>query len=87
MGMAMVTATALAAAQYCTVVLAFALCARVFGRRHARVRRASTRILVVFGVFLAASAYIWLDLGPDVDQGFARLEQPLLIPTPRHFDI
>ena len=85
--MAMVTATALAAAQYCTVVLALALCARVFGRRHARVRQASSRILIVFGVFLAASAYVWLDLGPEVDLGFARLDQPLLIPAPRHFDI
>ncbi len=85
--MAMVTATALAAVQYCAGVLAAALCVRIFGRRYARVRQASSRVLIVFGVFLAASAYIWLNLGPEVDQGFARLDQPLFIPTPRHFDI
>ncbi len=83
----MVTGTAFMAFQYCAVVIAAASCARILGRRYLRVRQTSTRILVVFGVFLAVSAYIWLELGPEVDQGFARLDQPLVIPTPRYFDI
>lgn len=83
----MVTETALMVTQYCAVVIAGALCARILGRSYLRVRQASTRVLVVFLVFLMASAYVWIELGPEVDQGFARLEQPLIMPTPRYFDI
>ena len=78
----MITQTALTALQFSVLVAALALLARLACRRRPALRRAATRVVVMFGVFAAAAAYIWSDLGPEIDHLLEVGDQPLLLNPP-----
>ena len=69
----MVTDAAFAVLQFSTGVVSAALCLWLGGRRWPEVRTVALRVAVAFAILLAASGYVWLDLGPAVD---ARLKAP-----------
>lgn len=81
----MITTVAFYILLYSGGVLLLAAGLRLLGRRF---RGLATRIAAVFGIFALAAAYVWVDLGPEIDHQLASHDQPLIVPQgPRQIEI
>lgn len=82
----MITTVAFYLLIYCAGVLLLAGGLRLLGRRF---RGLTRRMVAVFGVFALTAAYVWIDLGPEVDHLIAHHQEqaPLLPPEPRQIPI
>jgi hypothetical protein len=78
----MVTTIAFYLLTYCVGVLGGGVLLRLCARRRPRMRSLALRLIAVFGIFAVAAGYVWLDLGPQIDQRIALHDQPLLLPAP-----
>jgi hypothetical protein len=86
--MVMITHLAFVTLQFSATVVAFALVAFVLSRRGSELRRAATRMAVVFGVFALAAGHVWLKLGPEIDYRFEVRDWPLLLkPEPFEMEV
>ena len=83
----MVTDAAFAVLQFSTGVVSAALCLWLGGRRWPEVRTVALRVAVAFAILLAASGYVWLDLGPAVDARLMAQQQPILPAPPQQVEI
>ncbi len=63
----MVTATAISVFGYSAVAFAGGLLLLVLSFRWPQLRGGACRMLALFGVFAIASAYVWIELGPEAD--------------------
>lgn len=80
----MVTTIAFHLLTYCLGVFGGALMVRLCARRRPGVRSLTARLIAIFGIFAIAAAYVWLELGPEIDHFTALRNQPLLLPTQPH---
>ena len=84
----MTTHTAWIVLEFCLVVCALALALRQVRRFNPTARRTATRIAVTFGVFALAAGYVWLEIGPHVDQRLTvQTDRPLISPPPQQQDV
>jgi predicted acyltransferase len=74
----MITTIAQTLTLFCTIVVVLAGATWVATLRRHTPRQVAHRIAVTFGVFAVAAGYVWLDVGPDLDERLARRDQPLL---------
>jgi len=78
----MVTTIAFYLLLYCASVFGGGLVLRLCARWRPKMRPLAIRLIAVFGIFALGAGYVWLDLGPEIDQRIALQDQPLLLPEP-----
>lgn len=76
----------LSAFTFSLTVMCAALLALMIGWKWAPVRNGAIRIVVVFTIFAAAGAYVWIEVGPTADYTTHINENPRLpLPAPTHY--
>lgn len=78
----MITYAAFATLQFSALVAVFALLARMLTRPGSELRRTAVGVAVMFAVFAATAAYVWLALGPEIDHRLEVRDQPFLFNPP-----
>jgi len=78
----MVTAIGFAVWTFSAGVTVLALLGLIVGLFWRRLFTPSARLAVIFGIFAMASAYVWLEAGPDVDYRVQANEHPRIYNPP-----